>query len=120
MKVSTLTKKLAVAGSGTFFVSFFALSAHARPGPQFWAQQTADAKARAEAPAVAPDSNGITCPACRTTDVRTSNRVYLPDWGDDVGPTVGQNHTCSPCGSVINTINGATKGVAATSSAQKT
>lgn len=113
--MNTSLKNLLGWGSILALVAGFTSSAIAGPGPQYWAQQNAAAKARADAakqtaaaPAKPADTPSMACAACKTSAVQEFSPMnvsgkYAPHY-----TTVGSKHECASCGGEVATVRGKT------------
>lgn len=91
----------------------FTSAAIAGPGPQFWQEQAALAKARADAakksavaPAKAADTPAMSCTRCKTTKVQELSNFagkFPPSYR-----TIGSKHECAACGGTVATVRGKT------------
>ncbi len=88
---------------------FTASITQAGPPPQFWNRPASVAAAKDTPKAApAPDANGMACPACKTTDIRTTKHVGPLGKGYDEWSTIGVKHGCTHCGGEIKVVRGTT------------
>lgn len=87
-------------------------STFAGPGPQFWQQKAAEAKARddskqaATAPAKPNPASAMACPHCQTASMTKTTWTNVSGKTAPHGRVVGQQHTCAGCAGGITNSNG--------------
>lgn len=104
-----ITKSFGLGSLLALAFGFTASVSFAGPPPQFW-NRPAPVKLATDASKAAPaaDANGMACPACKTTVLRTAKHVGPLGKGYDEWTTIGVKHTCSHCGGKIETVRGTT------------
>lgn len=112
MKTTILNKDLLRLSSVLVLTIGLSSSIFAGPGPQFWAQQAANAKARADAAKNAPTKTAgalaMACPSCTTIGVTQHPQSMTGGKVPAFDAPVGTKHACATCGGAITTTRGKT------------
>lgn len=108
--MKTTRNSRTILGLGSILALAFATTAFAGPGPQYWAQQAAAAKARAAAAPVST-TQAIACPHCKTTTIGKYESVSATDKVKGIRHWVaaGSKHECAQCGGTIAVVDGKTQ-----------